>query len=224
MPTWLQSVLDTFAWPEPDHMIRICTAIVLGGLVGLERELRDKPAGFRTIILICVGVCLFTILSETVGGTDMQHTRIAAQIVTGIGFLGAGAILRDRANILGLTTATTIWAVAAIGMAVGFGKLGLAAFGTGVILVTLLAFDVIEHWIGDLRDIQEYHIATENTEGLFDRLDKLFEDSKLRTRKRFWYQDGSLLIMHVIAMGSKTNHERLRMRLLRSNEYTLRRG
>ncbi len=205
-------------------MVRIVVAVILGGLIGLERELRDKPVGFRTIVLICVGACVFTILSQVVGGADQDSTRIAAQIVTGIGFLGAGAILRDRANVLGLTTAATIWAVASIGMAVGFGHLPLAVLGTVVILVALLAFNVVERWIGELRDIQEYHIVAANAADTFDRINALFENAGLSTRKRSCYEEGSSLVVHVVAMGSKANHERLRIILARSDEYTLRKA
>jgi putative Mg2+ transporter-C (MgtC) family protein len=207
-----------------DYVIRLIASLVLGGLIGIERELRDKPAGFRTIILICVGACVFTVLSEFVGGPDWNTTRIAAQVVTGIGFLGAGAIMRDRATVLGLTTAATIWAVAAIGMAAGFGELGLAAFGTALILVALFALDVIEHWIGDRYDIQEYHIVAPGTPQSVELIAKMFTEAKLQTRKRKWYQEDDTLVFQIVAMGGKANHERLRIKLTRSEEYTLRRA
>ncbi|MFQ5590947.1 MAG: MgtC/SapB family protein [Phycisphaerae bacterium] len=218
---------DTLAQTHPppaDHLLSIGAAVLLGGIVGLERELRDKPAGFRTIILIAVGACIFTILSQEIGGPDWNSTRIAAQIVTGIGFLGAGAILHDRSNVVGLTTAATIWAVAAIGMAAGFGDLGLAALGTGAILVVLLAFDLVERWIGERRDIQEYHILTRNEEDANKRINELFVRANLRTRKRTWYEDGTSLVFDVWAMGAKSDHEHLRMSLARSDQYQLRRS
>ena len=217
IPSW-----DAFL-PAPGLIVQVAVAVVLGGLIGLERELRDKPAGFRTIVLICVGACVFTIVSQLAGGPDLQSTRIAAQIVSGIGFLGAGAILRDRANVLGLTTAATIWSVAAIGMAVGFGHFAVATIGTAAILVALLIFDVVEQWIGDLRDIQEYHIETPNTGDAVDRIGALFADSKLTTRKRYFHEKGDALVMHIIAMGAKTNHDRLRTRLVQAEQYTLHR-
>ena len=208
--------------PDTAHLVRMVAAVVLGGLIGLERELRDKPAGFRTIILICVGACVFSIVSQIVGGPEGESTRIAAQIVTGIGFLGAGAIVHDRSSVIGLTTAATIWSVAAIGVAVGFGHLALAALGTVTILVALLLFDVVEHWIGELRDIQEYYIVAANVPDVFDRIGAQFEQANLSTRKRSCYEEGPSLVVHVIAMGAKSNHERLRLQLSRSDEYTLR--
>lgn len=210
--------------PDVSEALRIASAVVLGGAIGLERELRDKPAGFRTIVLIAVGACVFTILSQSVGGPDFNSTRIAAQIVTGVGFLGAGAILRDRTNIVGLTTAATIWAVAAVGMAAGFGDLGLAAMGAGAIMVVLLVFDVVEKWIGARRDIQAYHILADNAEGTPQAIDKLFAGANLRTRKRTYYEEGTSLVFNVWAMGAKADHDRLRMSLARSDQYQLRRS
>lgn len=209
--------------PETELVIRIAVAMALGGLVGIERELNDKPAGFRTIILICVGACMFTILSVEIGGRDVQSTRIAAQIVTGIGFLGAGAILRDRKSVFGLTTAATIWSVAAIGMAAGFGRLGLAAFGTSVILIALWLFDLIEHRIGEARDLQEYRIAGPNTDDSLNRIDKLFADGNLRIRKRNCYEEDESLVVFIVAMGAKRNHDRVRLEVARSSEWVLRR-
>ena len=208
--------------PETEHVIRIAAALVLGGLVGLEREVRDKPAGLQTIILICVGACIFTIVSQVVGGPDAQHTRIAAQIVSGIGFLGAGAILRDRVSVIGLTTAATIWAVAAVGMAVGFGHYALGLVGTGGILVALLVLDVVENWVGDRRDIQDYHVLADNTDEMFDRFDAMFSDHKLSIRKRTCHEEGKSLVFHIVAMGSKASHDRVRKMFARSPEYTLR--
>ena len=221
---WIPELFGDSLWPDKAHVVRILAAVVLGGLIGLERELRDKPAGLRTIILICVGACIFTILSQSIGGPDWNSTRIAAQIVTGIGFLGAGAILRDRQAVFGLTTAATIWAVAAIGMSAGFGQLGLAVFGAIVILVALAVFDYVEHWVGMRRDIQDYHIVAPNSEEVIDRVTTLFKQAGLGTRKRTYYEEGTSLIIHIDAMGSKANHDALRVRIARSEEYTLRRS
>ncbi len=209
--------------PEMEHVIRILVAVSLGGLIGFERELQDKPAGFRTIILICVGACVFTILSQVMGERDLQSTRIAAQVVTGIGFLGAGAILRDRQAVFGLTTAATIWATAAIGMAAGFGRLGLAAFGAVVILIALWLFDSVEHWIGESRDLQEYRLAAPKTDDALERIGTLFREGGLKVRKRSWYEEGETLIVLVVAMGPKPKHESMRLAITRSSEYTLRR-
>jgi putative Mg2+ transporter-C (MgtC) family protein len=222
MPVWLTDIARDYFWPETEYVVRVLVAVVLGGLIGFERELHDKPAGLRTIMLICLGACIFTIASELVGGPDWNSTRIAAQIVTGIGFLGAGAIIRDRQDVVGLTTAATIWTVAAIGMAAGFGLLALATFGTIVILIALLVFDFLEHWVGRRRDIQEYRFVAPKANDTFDRVGGLFKRARLGIRKRDYYEEGASLVFDITAMGSKKDHERLRAELARSEDYTLR--
>ena len=124
---------------------RILVAAGLAGLLGLEREYHQKPAGLRTNMLIGIGSALFTILSLSFGQANLGSTdRIAAQILTGIGFLGAGAILRYPRTIHGLTTAATIWVNAAIGMAVGVGMTGIAVGATLVTLLILVALTPLE--------------------------------------------------------------------------------
>jgi putative Mg2+ transporter-C (MgtC) family protein len=129
-----------------DAVFRLVLAAALGGVIGLEREYRHKPAGLRTNILIALGSALFTLLSLEVGVAAGSPDRIAAQIVTGIGFLGAGAILRSGENIHGLTTAATIWVNAAIGMAAAVGAYGVAASAAAVTLAVLLLIGVIEQF------------------------------------------------------------------------------
>ncbi len=123
-------------------VIRMVLSGVLAGLIGFEREWHGRPAGFRTHMLVCIGSTLFTIVSilmaqaySNIGASD--PARIASNIVTGIGFLGAGAIIRGDASIQGLTTAASIWAVAAIGMAVGVGLYTIAVITTVIVLIVL---------------------------------------------------------------------------------------
>jgi len=123
-------------------IIPLLASVILGGLIGLERELRGKPAGLRTNILICLGSCIFTIVSTNLTGSEPG--RIAAQIVTGIGFLGAGAIIHSGIGIHGLTTAAGIWVVAGIGMACGAGMYALAIFSTILSLIALLLLPMLE--------------------------------------------------------------------------------
>ena len=120
--------------PELEEIFALAAAVVLGGLIGLEREINGKPAGLRTNILICLGAAAFTLVSKHLGvdyGTGAG--RMAAGIVTGVGFLGAGALIQEGSGIHGLTTAASIWLVASIGIACGAGLYGLA------VVVTLLA-------------------------------------------------------------------------------------
>jgi putative Mg2+ transporter-C (MgtC) family protein len=126
---------------------RLLLAAVLGGALGLEREWRNKDAGLRTNILIAIGAALFTLMSIELSGGRGDPGRVAAQVVTGIGFLGAGAIMRTDAGIQGLTTAATIWVNAAVGVAAGGGSYHLAVIATGVTLITLLVLQPIEKYI-----------------------------------------------------------------------------
>jgi len=123
---------------------RLITAALLGAALGFERELRQKDAGLRTNILISVGAALFTLMSIEISGPSGDPGRIAAQIVTGIGFLGAGAIIRTDGGIQGLTTAATVWVNAAVGVAAGGGQYHLAFIATGITLTALLVLQPIE--------------------------------------------------------------------------------
>jgi len=145
----------TLEWQD---VVKILLALVVGGVLGAERESRDKAAGFRTMILISVGAAIYTMLSLKLAGPG-DPTRIAANIVSGVGFLGAGAILRDRRQVLGLTTAATIWVVAALGAAVGGGQFMLSVVGTVCTLLVLLVFPRIEHWIDGQQDLRAYHVV-----------------------------------------------------------------
>src|SRR3954453_8758437 len=136
--------IPSLTWDE--ELLRVVVAAALGGAVGLERELREREAGFRTHMLVAVGSALFTLVSAygfrefLVGGGNIVRadpTRIAAQIVTGIGFLGAGAIIRQGFSVRGLTTAATLWVVAAIGMASGAGYYSAAVITTALVLISL---------------------------------------------------------------------------------------
>jgi putative Mg2+ transporter-C (MgtC) family protein len=123
---------------------RLLLAAAIGGLLGAERELRRKSAGFRTNILIALGAAIFTIASLTLGQGAGDPTRIAAQIVTGIGFLGAGTILRNHDGVHGLTTAATVWVNAALGVAAGGGQYRLAIIAGAITLGVLLVMGPIE--------------------------------------------------------------------------------
>jgi len=142
--------IPSLTWSE--ELLRVVVAAGLGGLVGLERELREREAGFRTHLLVSVGSCLFTLVSAygfheflVSGGNIVRSdpTRIAAQIVTGVGFLGAGAIIRQGFSVRGLTTAATLWVVAAIGMASGAGYYSAAVITTALVLFSLWPLRII---------------------------------------------------------------------------------
>ncbi len=142
--------------------IQILTALLLGGLVGLDRERKMKSAGIKTNILICLGACLYTAISlilvtESSGG-GMDISRIPAQIVSGIGFLGAGAIIQSRGHVIGLTTAATIWVVAAIGLTIGSGYPFVAILFTLTILIILKLLNPFYNLIMLEKDNKPYHV------------------------------------------------------------------
>jgi putative Mg2+ transporter-C (MgtC) family protein len=130
---------------EPNDMMSFLVSIICGSIIGLEREYNNKSAGFRTIVLICLGSTIFTIVSKYGTGSD---DRISANIITGIGFIGAGVIFKDRLSVLGLTTAAVIWTAAGIGMAAGIGYHAFALALTLVTIVVLSLFTKIENLIG----------------------------------------------------------------------------
>ena len=153
MPQLVLNALPTLNWDEA--LLRLALAGVLGGLIGLERELRERGAGLRTHLLVAVGAALFTIAGAYgFGGVRVDPTRVAAQIVTGVGFLGAGAIIRQGFSVRGLTTAATLWVVAAVGLAAGAGYYSGAVITTALVLLALwplriLAFRILRRFRAD---------------------------------------------------------------------------
>lgn len=136
-----------------DFIVKVVLALVLGGIMGLEREYNDKPAGYATNSIICLGAALFTMLSLYMAEMGGDPGRIAAQIVSGVGFLGAGAILREGNKISGLTTAAAVWLVAAIGMAVGFGQYILASSACAAAILMQLG---VRRTLGLLERLRRY--------------------------------------------------------------------
>lgn len=143
---------------------KILVAAILGGLIGLERQWSGKSAGFRTVMLVCVGAALFTIMSYRMPGTTSTD-RIASNIVVGIGFLGAGIIFRGNRDVHGLTTAATVWAAAAVGMASGSGYYALAFGTTVIILIVLMALHYLEHYAERKWMTRRYRIKYTYEEG-----------------------------------------------------------
>jgi putative Mg2+ transporter-C (MgtC) family protein len=129
---------------ELELALRLLVALILGAIIGLEREYHRHPAGLRTMAMVSVGSCLYTLLGTVVGNRNTDPTRIAAQVVTGVGFLGAGAILRQGVNVHGLTTAASIWVVAAVGMTVGFGIYLLPTMCTLLVVISLVCIRPLE--------------------------------------------------------------------------------
>jgi putative Mg2+ transporter-C (MgtC) family protein len=147
----MAAILD-FPGITSEEIVPLLFAVVLGGIIGFEREWNGKPAGLRTNILICLGATLLTIVGRHLSPETDGVTRVVQGIVTGIGFLGAGAILQGGKGIHGRTTAASIWLVTSIGVACGAGLYGLATVVTGMMLMTLLGLLPITRWVRNRRD------------------------------------------------------------------------
>jgi putative Mg2+ transporter-C (MgtC) family protein len=161
-------------------IVRLVVAAILGGLIGLERELRHKPAGLRTNMFICFGAAMFTVLSDQLAGAHGgDHTRVAAQIIPGIGFIGAGAILHARGSITGLTTAATIFVTASIGMAVGGGLYITGTFATAVVLIALAALGRLERRFSLKSQRMTYEVTGENAETVISELNRVLDAEKV---------------------------------------------
>lgn len=199
---------DLFLDLLPQYGIKIAAAVLCGVLIGVERERKDKPAGLRTIVLITVGATLYTFVSDIIalvtegpeGLTRVDTSRVAAEVVSGIGFIGAGTIIQARGAIHGLTTAATIWVSAGIGLIIGVGFPLIGIGVTTVVLLVLVALDPISDWLsrrGETREIDlvvpDDVLALRRIEGLLrehdliDEKDRLghHEDGRLRLRLRY---------------------------------------
>jgi putative Mg2+ transporter-C (MgtC) family protein len=187
--------------------LRVILAMLAGGLIGLEREYRDKSAGFRTLIFIGAGAALLTILSYNIGGED-DSTRIAANIVTGIGFLGAGAILRDGMKVAGLTTAATIWLTAAIGMAFGAGELLFGGLITLLSLIVLWLFPAFEHAVDRFREERVYEVSVAGGKESVAAIESAMKNAGLKNIVRQHFKEVSGMRCRWVSFGKPQNHEK----------------
>ena len=198
----------------PEDLLKLFLALLVGGLIGMEREFRDKAAGFRTLICICLGATLFTILSRALG-LPGDPTRIAAGIVTGVGFLGAGVILRGPAgSVTGLTTAATIWVVAALGMAIGGGAYLLTLAATAAILLVLWIFPLLEASIDHARHLHIYRIVCPAQPETYHAIDELFRASGMRVLEHNRAKSGDSLTCTWRVTGSPQENQLLEEKLL----------
>jgi putative Mg2+ transporter-C (MgtC) family protein len=175
MEEWLVSLAELWEQFSP-----VLVAALVGGLIGIEREYHDKSAGFRTMVLIAVGSALFTIMAQTFGGPEKETTRIMAAIVTGVGFLGAGAVIKNGMTVGGLTTAASIWLVASLGMTAGAGEFMLVGAVTALALVILWLLPPFERWLDRLHEFTELSITTKNTDAAEDNVLDIFDECKVK--------------------------------------------
>lgn len=196
-----------------DDFVKILASTVVGTLIGLEREYRGKSAGLRTFALISVGSTIFTILSEKMG-VSTSPDRIAANIVTGIGFLGAGIIYKMEDRIKGLTTATIIWVTAALGMAIGDGHILLSFLGTMVVYIVLGLFVKLEVLMGKFGLTRNYRIVIVYSPEAYKKIETIFEQCNLsvKSEKQVITLDKIIGIWSV--RGRVTKHNKLIRKLM----------
>lgn len=164
-------------------LARLVVAAILGGAIGLERQLRHKPAGLRTNIFICFGAAMFTVLSRQLAATEADFTRIAAQIIPGIGFIGAGSILHSRGSVTGLTTAATLFVVASVGMAAGGGLYLTATFATMMILLALAVLGRMERVFSLKTILTTYEVTGRNVDSMLREVNRILDEQKLAMQR-----------------------------------------
>lgn len=197
---------------ELRDLLSIITSIICGGLIGFEREYKNKSTGFRTILLITLGSTIFTIVSRHGSGTD---DRISANIITGIGFIGAGVIFKDKMSVLGLTTAAVIWTAAAIGMTAGTGYYSLAFVMTSITMIILIVVGKVEVLIGDIKKSKLLNINF-----IDDNMDQLAivetkaKEMHLGSKRIQIYKADRALCAVLEIKGAKKNMDLLNLTLL----------
>lgn len=180
-------------------LIRMLIAFLIGAVIGCEREYHSKAAGLRTMIMICLGSTVFTIISMKL---DPDSTdRVASNIITGIGFLGAGVIFKDGLSISGITTATTIWISAALGMAIGAGEYFLGISGTVIVMIVLSALQPITRWIERAHQARTYRISCVDFKTISDDIYEIITRLKIKSGKIKDFKNGPHTILFVEVRG-----------------------
>ena len=209
-----ESLSDLVGGLRLDILVRLLAAVLLGAAVGFERELRGKAAGLRTNILICTGAALYTVLSIEIAAGGGDPGRIAAQIVTGVGFIGAGTILHSRGHISGLTSAATIWLVAAVGVAVGTGAVLEA---TGVTLLVLLVLGLLrplEKFLTSVSGVGRVTVEVEPRPEAVAEIEAVIRRIGLEVEEIRSEQRGDILQVRVSFRGPSRLHDKARLELL----------
>ena len=197
------------------ELFKLLLSIFMGGMIGLEREISDKAAGLRTNILICVGACLFMMVSRGFTGLPTADpTRIAAQIVSGIGFHGAGAIMHEGDRVTGLPTAATIWVVAAIGMAIGGGWYSLAGAVTIFVLAVQLGFTHFDIWIDEWRERHTYRIVSRLDEKAIEDITGCFQESNVTVMRRKVMKKNNLYYSEWFTTGGRAAQDKVKRHML----------
>ena len=202
-------------------LLKLILAIALGGLIGLEREASQKPAGFRTNILVCVGSAMMMSLAVGIiaakGGTGDSLIRMAAGVITGIGFLGAGTIVHARGMVAGLTTASTLWAVAGLGLVIGAGYYVPALIFTALVMATLILFRKIEE--SYLRKfLYHYHLKIKERADILSNLRKLSFHHGIKLEKLNLKKEASFILVSFSFFSSEEKEQEFNQNLMNLGE------
>lgn len=199
-----------------ETVVKMAASAALGGLIGLEREIHHKPAGLRTNMFISLGSTMFTMLSlEIAEKLHSDPERIAAQIIPGIGFIGAGAILREGMSVVGLTTAATIFMVAAVGMGVGYGYYATSVIVTGMILAALFLLGYVERKLGTKYQRYQYSVGTKEMAEASQHVVDLLDDLKLSAEGLSCSREGDDHFLRFSISASPERNTQLLYRLLK---------
>ena len=202
-----------------EEMLQLLLSFILGGFLGLEREYRSKAAGFRTITLISLGSCLFTLISLKLGG-ETNSDRIASNIITGIGFIGAGVIFKGETGVSGLTTASTIWISAAMGMTIASGHYQLAFAGFTLVMLVLLLFENVQNRIDRYHQTRSYRFEFRGHELPSENLEKIIRQSGLKAKKVREYKKGEACIAFWDISGKTSRLDDLNDRFMEQHALT----
>jgi putative Mg2+ transporter-C (MgtC) family protein len=200
-------------------LTRLVLAAILGGIIGLERELKHRRAGLRTNMFICFGAALFTVLSRGLATESSEYTRIASNIIPGIGFIGAGSILHARGLTTGLTTAATLFVVASVGMAAGGGLYLTAIFATGVVLIALFSLGHLEVTF-NLKDLLvTYEVTGPNLEEISNEINRILEDEHRMMQNVITGSTGKHVRLQFDVDGCNREQKKLLQRLKASSVF-----
>lgn len=195
---------------------KILLAVFAGAIIGIEREFRDKAAGFRTLMFICLGTSVFTMLSANYTGGD--PSRIAAGLVTGIGFIGTGVILHNRGQVLGLTTAALIWVTAAIGMCIGLGLFQLAFATLLVTLGVLWIFPLVEFNISNQRQVVSYSFTFKNDPTKLGNIRNIISLEKFKVLSENYEKHEKDFTYNIELVGTKRTHLKFNLLMIEDKE------
>ena len=201
-------------------IVKLLLSVLLGSIIGIEREIRSKSAGFRTIILISLGATIFTIFSQVLGSPS-NADRIASNIVTGIGFLGAGVIFRSsNSRVNGITTAASIWLSAALGMGVGCGYFTVSIIGCALIILILVVFSSLDRYIDRLNQVREYKITYPYEYSAEHKYEDEMKKFNLAIKSRSHSKKGNIITGEWTVTGHETSHHEFIDQILKDETVT----